>query len=108
MSGGNINQEPLHMYRCCSCYEDYAWPANELAVHEDAVWCQGCWEDSQISEEEGTDWHDLPHFRPQRDTRIAHLEALCREVVEAKGDRTRWHLGRKLSDAIDKIRKEVG
>lgn len=71
MDRGNVNQEPL--FSCCNCYEDYSWPAADLAVHEDSVWCQSCWEYAQ--DEEKGDWSDLPVF-------MSHLESLCRKVVE--------------------------
>jgi hypothetical protein len=62
---GTIRQRPL--YGCAGCYDEYSWPAEDLRVDGEMVWCENCWSDGCFitGDARDRDWNDLDVFSPE-------------------------------------------
>lgn len=74
-------QEPL--FGCCQCYEDYSWPASDLYVYNDELWCESCWEETDMHHNDGIDLSDLTPFVPKYQKTIDSLRQRA-EKAEAE------------------------
>ena len=67
------------------CSQEQTWPAEDLRVHEDEVWCEYCWDardtiwldgDNGDSGGDYLMYSDLEKFVPPEQQRISELEAI--------------------------------
>lgn len=70
---GSVNQQPL--YGCTSCYEECAWSASDLHVHDGECWCDPCWDGRSEEFPDQPDWASLERFTPA-------LQAECEKLRE--------------------------
>ena len=57
------------LYGCTNCYEEYSWPAADLAVYEGECWCENCWHERRW-EGELPYWSDLDDFVPEHEIKL--------------------------------------
>jgi hypothetical protein len=76
------------LFGCTNCHEDYSWPADDLRVHEDLLWCGNCWSESRWDFESQPTWCDLDPFVPEEQQLITKL---VKEVEQLKAQNDRWH-----------------
>jgi len=81
------NNSPL--FECVSCYGEQSFPAKDLRVHDDSLWCEDCWNGHEMNTE-FTEYADLPIFVPEAELRInaltvsnLRLQAINSELVDA-------------------------
>jgi len=77
-----MSKEQQPLFSCVNCREDYSWPESDLRVYEGELWCQICFDESDMVWRDSLlIWSDLPPFVPEFKKRIADLEA---ELAEAQ------------------------
>lgn len=71
----------IPLFSCGGCMEDHSWPAEDLRVHKESLWCESCWDHCG----DMSPWGQLEGFIHQRKQLTALLEEKkrLREVVDA-------------------------
>jgi hypothetical protein len=99
MSRFGVDQAPL--YSCCQCFADYSWPAEDLAVYKDELWCEICWENSDYFSNDGINFSHLDPFIPKTKTKSVRMGTKKpRYVVYIHSGLVPKFYHKELSDAI--------
>ncbi len=102
------NKRPL--FQCVCCGSEQTFPAEELRVHNDDLWCSDCWNGSEMSTDAGIEYSDLPAFVPEADLSInsltvtnLRLQAMNSELADVLTAMVNYdaeqHGGKSLVDA---------
>jgi hypothetical protein len=77
----DLQKRPL--FGCTNCCEDYSWPAEDLRVHGEELWCEACWDNCHYGDTSVPVYSDLPPFVPADTEQIAKLQTEVEVLREA-------------------------
>jgi hypothetical protein len=74
-------KEPIALYSCSQCCEDYSHEAECLRIFEGKLWCEDCFYAEY--ESDNNNWYELERFVPRLQREIVELKKLVEQMAEA-------------------------
>jgi hypothetical protein len=104
----DLRKRPL--FSCTNCCEDYSWPAEDLRVHGEELWCEACWDSCHYYDTSTPVYNDLPPFVPAETEQIAKLKAenkVLREALKTAKDLAEYWINRTDTCGMGKTDYEL-